>query len=117
MRTHDSDVLSGQSHDQQLQGISLAAVMEKRRLDQALNAKEFAVCAGVSYSTARSWFHLPGFPVFHGVIFWQDFIRWRGGEIGLRDPSDPKRIDKTTTLTEPFPPRATQILFDANDRC
>src|ERR1700722_1787628 len=85
MRTHDSDVLSGQSHDQQLQGISLAAVMEKRRLDQALNAKEFAVCAGVSYSTARCWFHLPGFPVFHGVIFWQDFVRWRADQIGFKN--------------------------------
>jgi hypothetical protein len=117
MRTHDSDALSGQSHDKQLHGISLAAVMEKRRLDQALNAKEFAVCAGVSYSTARSWFHLPGFPVFHGVIFWQDFMRWRSEEIRLSDPSVPQRIDKAATITEPFPPRAAQVLFDANDRC
>jgi hypothetical protein len=54
----DIDTLSAQSHDKQLHGISFEAVMEKRRLDQALNAKEFAVCVGVSYSTARSWFHL-----------------------------------------------------------
>ena len=31
--------------DKQLEGISLDAVMEKRCLDQALNAKEFAVSA------------------------------------------------------------------------
>jgi hypothetical protein len=62
------------NHDEQLLGIDLESVLEKRRLDQALNAKEFSVCAGVSYSTARSWFNLPGFPVFHGVIFWQDFV-------------------------------------------
>ncbi len=117
MSTRDGDTHSEKCHDKQLQGISLAAVIEKRRLDQALNAKEFAVCAGVSYSTARSWFHLPGFPVFHGVIFWQDFIRWRSEEIGLHNPSVPQRIDKTATITEPFPPRATQILFDASDRC
>jgi hypothetical protein len=61
--------------------------LEKRRLDQALNAKEFAVCAGVSYSTARSWFHLPGFPAFRGVIFWQDFVQWRTGQTGR--PAEP----------------------------
>ena len=52
-------------------------VVEKRRLGQALNAKEFAVLAGVSYSAAREWFRLPGFPVFRGVVFWQDFTDWR----------------------------------------
>jgi len=52
--------------DKQLRGIRLKDVLEKRRLDQALNAKEFAVLAGISYSTAREWFHLPGFPVFRG---------------------------------------------------
>ena len=31
------------TEDKQLQGISLESVLEKRRLDQALNAKEFAV--------------------------------------------------------------------------
>ena len=60
--------------DKQLRGVSLDAVVEKRRLDQALNAKEFAVLAGISYSTARTWFRVPGFPVFRGVIFWQDFV-------------------------------------------
>jgi hypothetical protein len=59
--------------DKQLRGIRLKDVLEKRRLDQALNAKEFAVLAGISYSIARAWFHLPGFPVFRGVVFWQDF--------------------------------------------
>ena len=62
--------------DKQLRRIKLKDVLEKRRLDQALNAKEFAVAAGISYSTAREWFRLPGFPVFRGVIFWQDFARW-----------------------------------------
>ncbi len=57
------------SQDKDLHGISLESVLEKRRSDQALNAKEFAVCAVVSYSTARSWFHLAGFPVFQSVIF------------------------------------------------
>ena len=55
--------------------VGLAAA--KRRLGQALNAKEFAVLAGVSYSAAREWFRLPGFPVFRGVVFWQDFTDWR----------------------------------------
>lgn len=34
--------------DKQLDGVRLDAVLEKRRLDQALNAKEFAVFAGIT---------------------------------------------------------------------
>jgi len=48
--------------DKQLHGIRLDDVLEKRRLDQALNAKEFAVLAAVGYSTTREWFRPPGFP-------------------------------------------------------
>src|ERR1700733_2811986 len=90
MSTRNGDTHSEQCHDKQLQGISLAAVMEKRRLDQALNAKEFAVCAGVSYSTARTWFQLPGFPVFQGIMFWQDVVQWRTDQLGLGKPHLPK---------------------------
>jgi hypothetical protein len=100
------------TEDKQLQGITLESVLEKRRLDQALNAKEFAVCAGVSYSTARSWFHLSGFPAFRGVIFWQDFVQWRASHNGSENPSlsQPKG---DTVATPTLPPRAAQILLDA----
>src|ERR1700730_7280901 len=83
MKRGDKETLTGPRHDKQLQGISLESVLEKRRLDQALNAKEFAVCAGVSYSTARGWFRLPGFPAFCGVVFWQDFVQWRTKQNGV----------------------------------
>jgi len=98
-------------HDKQLHGIAIESAMEKRRLDQALNAKEFAVCAGVSYSTARSWFHLPGFPVFRGVIFWQDFVQWRTDHYGLKNPSLPQPNGDIIS-TANLPPRAAQILLD-----
>ena len=103
------------TEDKQLKGITLEAVMEKRRLDQALNAKEFAVCAGVSYSTARSWFHLSGFPVFHGVIFWQDFVQWRTGQNGFGSHSEnlPHNNGVSTSAAAKLPPRAAQILLDA----
>jgi len=113
MKSHYTEPFSGHRQDKQLQGIAFDSVMEKRRLDQALNAKEFAVCAGVSYSTARSWFHLPGFPVFHGVIFWQDFVHWRTDQTGLRNPLPPQRDGNTITVTSHLPPRAAQILLDA----
>jgi hypothetical protein len=102
--------------DKQLQGITLESVLEKRRLDQALNAKEFAVCAGVSYSTARSWFHLVGFPVFHGVIFWQDFVRWRTDHTGLAGQPEnlPHHNGKTAAALSTLPPRAAQILLDSH---
>ena len=113
MIPRDTETLSVQRHDKQLQGITLDSVMDKRRLDQALNAKEFAVCAGVSYSTARSWFHLPGFPAFRGVIFWQDFVQWRANHNGLKNPSLPQRNSETATATSHLPPRAAQLLLDA----
>ena len=99
--------------DKLLRGIVLKHVLEKRRLDQALNAKEFAVCAGVSYSTARGWFHLSGFPVFRGVIFWQDFVQWRTGRNnfkGQREKNSPPDDGKTVSNLSP---RAEQILREA----
>jgi hypothetical protein len=103
------------TEDKQLQGITLEDVMEKRRLDQALNAKEFAVCAGVSYSTARSWFHLVGFPAFHGVIFWQDFVQWRTGQNGFASQSEnlPHHNGVHTGAAPNLPPRAARILHDS----
>jgi len=103
------------TEDKQLQGITLDAVMEKRRLDQALNAKEFAVCAGVSYSTAREWFHAPGFPVFRGVIFWQDFVQWRTNQNGsVSKPENlPRNNGVPVATTVGLPPRAARILLDA----
>lgn len=74
--------------DKQLRRVTLDEVVEKRRLGQALNAKEFAVLAGISYSAAREWFRLPGFPVFRGFVFWQDFERWRAAQTGLSDLDD-----------------------------
>jgi hypothetical protein len=97
--------------DKQLQGITLESVLEKRRLDQALNAKEFAVCAGVSYSTARSWFRLPGFPSFRGVVFWQDFVQWRTGQIGLKN-ARVSQPDGQTSAAPNLPPRAAKILLE-----
>jgi hypothetical protein len=39
--------------------------------------QEFAVLAGVSYSPAREWLHMPGFPAVGGMVFWGDFVIWR----------------------------------------
>lgn len=104
-----------EKQDKQLRKISLAAVLEKRRLDQALNAKEFAVCAGVSYSTARSWFRLPGFPAFRGVVFWQDFVQWRTGQNGRQSSSriPPQRNGGEIVNARHLPPRAAQLLLEA----
>jgi len=114
MKAPGDDTHSTRRHDKQLEGIALEAVLQKRRLDQALNAKEFAVCAGVSYSTARTWFHLPGFPVFHGVIFWSDFVRWRMEHNGLHRPPLPQGNSNASLTTSHLPPRAARILLDAD---
>jgi hypothetical protein len=80
-----------------------------------LNAKEFAVLAGISYSTARTWFHLPGFPVIRGVVFWQDFVYWRTGqnEFTSQLESLPQRDGDTAAAASKLPPRAAQILLEA----
>ena len=100
-------------HDKQLRAIKLKDVLVKRRLDQALNAKEFAVCAGVSYSTARSWFHQPGFPAFRGVIFWQDFVAWRTNQHDRPAETLSQSNGVTSTGRVSFPPRAARILLEA----
>ena len=99
--------------DKQLRGIRLADVLAKRRLDQALNAKEFAVLAGVSYSVARGWFHLPGFPAFRGVIFWQDFVQWRTGRNQFKEPGEKKLPPQDGKTVSNLPLRAEQILREA----
>lgn len=101
------------ANDKQLQGVTLEHVLEKRRLDQALNAKEFAVCAGVSYSTARNWFRLHGFPSFHAVVFWQDFVQWRTGQNNLKRSSEKITPAKDDKLVSNLPLRAEHILWEA----
>ncbi len=106
-------------HDKQLLNVELDQVIEKRRLDQALNAKEFAVLAGISYSAARAWFRLPGFPGFCGVVFWQDFVQWRNAQAGLRSGNQTvfeKRDDAVQAVPKGganLPGRAAQILAQA----
>ena len=99
--------------DKQLHGITLESVLEKRRLDQAMNAKEFAVCAGVSYSTARDWFHLPGFPAFRGVVFWQDFVQWRTKQNGHEARAAAPRSNGEAASALHLPARAARILLEA----
>jgi hypothetical protein len=101
--------------DKQLRSIKLKDVLEKRRLDQALNAKEFAVAAGISYSTAREWFRLPDFPAFRGVIFWQDFVQWRTVQNAATRTFDtlPQRRCGAATTVSNLPARAARILLEA----
>ena len=100
--------------DKQLSGVALAAVLRKRQLGQALNAKEFAVLAGICYSTARSWFRLPGFPVIHGFVFWEDFVRWRAKQWGkLGDSRSASVQEPGATPKGMLSQRASQILAGA----
>lgn len=103
--------------DKQLRGIKLASVLEKQRLGQALNIKEFAVLAGVSYSVAREWFQLKGFPRFEGVVFWQDFVAWRNDRNGAQ-PADAHPTasfppESKVSASAGLPPRAAQILLQS----
>jgi hypothetical protein len=58
-------------------------------------------------------FHLPGFPAFRGVIFWQDFVQWRTGQNGFKNPSLPQRNGDTPAAASNLPPRAARLLLEA----
>lgn len=109
--------LTTMAKDKQLSDVRLEDVLEKRRLDQALNAKEFAVLAGISYSTSREWFRAPGFPVVRGVVFWGDFVEWRRGQNGLSQKPEnrptPPRPTEPPLKTTGLPARAMRILAEA----
>jgi hypothetical protein len=108
--------------DKQLKGIKLQDVRMKRDADQALNIKEFAVLAGVSYSVAREWFHLPGFPALLGKVFWADFVLWR------RNQNRPKSMESSNgsenaeaehkltprKISQQWPARAANILAEVH---
>jgi hypothetical protein len=97
----------------ELNGVSLEGVLQKRRLDQALNAKEFAVVAGVSYSTARQWLRLPGFPALHGVVFWSDLVEWRRSTLGIPTQGNAEENQVSQPKNRMLPLRALQILSEA----
>ena len=109
--------------DKQLQGVNLEAVRQKRDLDQALNTKEFAVLAGISYSLAREWFRMPGFPVVGSVVFWEDFVLWRRTRNQMKAqsefvPTEDGTSDQIEFRSSPsksphqWPARAASILAD-----
>ena len=91
----------------QLSNIKLAEVRQKQQFDQALNAKEFAVLAGISYATARQWFHRQGFPALQGLVFWQDFVTWRQRQHGLA--AEPAHTLKTIS-PDTLPEKARRLL-------
>ena len=47
---------------------------EKRSKGKALSLREFAQAGGISYSLAIAFSKEPGFPIFHGKIWWEDFV-------------------------------------------
>ncbi len=105
------------AEDKQLSGIKLKVVLQKRRLGQALNAKEFAVLAGVSYSTSREWFHIQGFPAFNGVVFWEDFVLWRQRKTGIVAHCDLTELERNKFSIQnhelSLPEKARKILSQA----
>jgi hypothetical protein len=97
---------------------------EKRSQGKALNLREFAQAGGISYSLAIAFSKEPGFPIFRGKIWWEDFVMWRRQAIQysphhytLEDhPPDAGRtadepIPKND-LQASLPPRAARLLAE-----
>jgi hypothetical protein len=109
------------TRDKQLREIDIDEVRRKRDVDQALNIKEFAVLAGISYSVAREWFQSAGFPALHGKVFWQDFVLWRRAQNVKRNTSAPSSVESGAGFglgaAKPHPPwphRAANILAEVD---
>ena len=97
---------------------------EKRSQDKALSLREFAQAGGISYSLAITLAKEAGFPIFHGKIWWEDFVMWRRQAIQhTRHHSMPEdhRLDDGHTegesipksdLQASLPPRAARLLAE-----
>src|SRR6185369_6989291 len=96
--------------DKHLQSVKLQDVLDKRRLGQPVNAKEFAVLTAISYSRAREWFRLPGFPALRGVVFWEDFVRWRNAQSSAEKVAQAQPANSFANGA--LPPRSAQILLE-----
>jgi hypothetical protein len=110
--------------DKQLKSVNIKATRSKQKLDQALNVKEFAVLAGISYSVAREWFLLSGFPAIQGKVFWEDFVLWRRSQNSSKPPAYLSTVESQkqefrgiisnpTKVSHVWPPRAARILADS----
>jgi len=106
-----------QRQDKQLQGIALESVLEKRRLDQALNAKEFAVCAGYPTRRRATGFTCPASCLSRGC-FLAGLCPMAHGQNGVaRQPvSLPDRNCVQAAAAASLPPRAARILLEAASR-
>ncbi len=51
-----------------------------------------------------------GFPVFRGVVFWQDFAQWRTGRNNFKRQDEKISQPKDKKTVSDLPPRAEQIL-------
>jgi hypothetical protein len=47
------------------------------------------------------------------VTFWQDFVQWRTGQNGFKNPAMPQRNGDTAAAPSNLPSRAAQILLEA----
>lgn len=97
---------------------------EKRAQDKALSLREFAQAGGISYSLAITLAKEPGFPIFHGKIWWEDFVLWRRQVIqrapDRHTPEDrpageghrPGESISKSDLPASLPPRAARLLAE-----
>jgi hypothetical protein len=97
---------------------------EKRYKGKALSLREFAQAGGISYSLAIAFSKEPGFPIFHGKIWWEDFVMWRRQAIQYSPhrsmlEDHPPDADHTVSESVPksdlqvsLPPRAARLLAE-----
>ena len=97
---------------------------EERIPRQGSQLREFAQAGGISYSLAIALSKEPGFPIFHGKIWWEDFVMWRRQAIQhsphhymLEDhpPDAGHKADESipkSDLQASLPPRAARLLAE-----
>ncbi len=108
--------------EERLTRIDVGVVKAKAGRGAGLNAEEFAVHAGYSYTAARALFREAGFPVIRGLVTWDDWVIYRRQQSGIsrrpRKEAGPRmspadRSDEpgpTRGLPTSLPPRAARLL-------
>jgi hypothetical protein len=94
--------------NRQLAHIDFATIKAKSDVGLALNLRELSVRTGFGYTQVRRWI-LVGLPVFHGKVFWGDFVAWKAQRLGLNLASQAIQNRPTPPVVETIARPAKEI--------
>jgi hypothetical protein len=86
------------TRDKRIVGV-IESARRKREEGSGLCVKEWCALAGYGYDQGLATTHKPGFPIFQGLIVWEDWTRWR--QIKLQLATGPRSQTSAVQRLEP----------------